>query len=117
MADTKSPGSIAKLHTILVPETVPVSVRKIIYHGAAVDLGGKTVHLSVCYIGPMIYGFYVSGRRERIYQPQKRIDKSDMIPMFARFYGLSDIQLNRIFGSSSRDWPHPVASANVVSLR
>jgi hypothetical protein len=73
MADTESLGSIAKLFTILAPETVPASVRKIIYHGTAIDLDGKTVRLSVCYIGPMIYEFYVSGRGEHIYQPQKRI--------------------------------------------
>ncbi len=117
MADTESLGSIAKLFTILAPETVPASVRKIIYHGTAIDLDGKTVRLSVCYIGPMIYEFYVSGRGEHIYQPQKRIDKSDIIPVFARFYSLSDIHLDRIFGSSSRDWPRPVQSENVVALR
>jgi hypothetical protein len=117
MADTKSPGSIAKLFTILVPETVPVSVRKIIYKGTAIDLDDKRVRLSVYYIGPMSYEFHVSGQRRHIYQPRKLIDKGDVIPIFARHYGLSDIQLDRIFRLNPRHWPHPVASANVVSLR
>jgi hypothetical protein len=98
-------------------DTGAVSVRKVIYNGAATDLDGERVHLAVYYIGPMSYEFQVSGRRKRICQQLKLIDKGDMIPMFARHYDLSDIQLDRIFRPSSEGGRHPVASANVVSLQ
>jgi len=119
MADTERSGSLAKLfYTVLAFDIVPLSARKkIIYGGTATDSDCKTVHLSVFYVGPNSYEFHVSGRAKHIFQLRRPIDKGAIIPMIARYYGLSDIRLDRIFRLTPRDWSQPVASSNVVSLR
>jgi hypothetical protein len=97
MADTERPGSIARFFKILASDSVPANTRRNIYQGTATDFDGQPVHLSVDYIGPATYEFHVSGRSTQIHQPRKLIDKSDIVPLFASQFGLSDVHLERIF--------------------
>jgi len=97
MAEAERRGTIARLFKMLASDSVPVNTRKSIYNGMATDFDGHTVYLSVDYIGPTVYEFHVSGRDKYIHQPRRPIDKSDIVPLFASHYGLSDVQVERIF--------------------
>ena len=100
MAEAERLGTIARLFKILASDSVPVNPRKSIYNGRATDFDGHTVYLSVDYIGPTAYEFHVSGRDKYIHQPRRPIDKSDIVPLFASRYGLSNVQVERIFQPS-----------------
>ena len=100
MADTERPGTIARFFKILASDSVPANTSRNIYQGTATDFDGQPVHLSVDYIGPATYELHVSGRSTQIHRPRRPIDKSDIVPLFASQFGLSDVRVERIFQPS-----------------